>query len=358
MEYIKNIINEHEELYTQTVRENALILNDETKKVFFQKQADKLVERIIEIMKNNTGGLRFFEYNTLSNILLDWKNIYGLYFKEWKDIYNPLPTHRLKDDEFKPQKKQFYSDKDLRSLVENQAYKISEFRRMETSYKIDRQEDRDKDWYLANVFLAIEFIDGHINFITEIGPESYYWLENIWLKGIKLIKAYLIWKNEGERLWAGTDRDDYFEACDRIRLRLVNPRKGTKDDFEKIKSYLEKNYLTNGKLDKLKDNTKKLINTKRDRINNILGKNEKNEERAEEYIRMFYENIIPAVIDGEEGNRDNVLDVLKAFEFSKAPMNRYIIINCFEAAVAINFLNPVFIEEFWRDKDAPWERTL
>src|SRR5271157_1312663 len=64
------------------------------------------------------------------------------------------------------------------------------------------------------------------------------------------------------------------------------------------------------------------------------------------YVRLFYENIIPAVV---EKDRLSVLRVLKAFQYSKAPENCWWVINCFEAALAIYFLDRRIIESLWED---------
>src|SRR5271157_4121103 len=67
------------------------------------------------------------------------------------------------------------------------------------------------------------------------------------------------------------------------------------------------------------------------------------------YVRLFYENIIPAVV---EKDRLSVLRVLKAFQYSKAPENCWRVINCFEAALAIYFLDREIIESLWADSEA------
>jgi hypothetical protein len=63
---------------------------------------------------------------------------------------------------------------------------------------------------------------------------------------------------------------------------------------------------------------------------------------AETYVKMFYENIIPAV---ETKNREKILRVIKAFQYSK--LNRFLIINCFETALGIYFLDPNVIQSLW-----------
>jgi hypothetical protein len=76
--------------------------------------------------------------------------------------------------------------------------------------------------------------------------------------------------------------------------------------------------------------------------NRIPHQDKKNWTIAETYARGFYENIIPAVT---QGRPDSTLAVLKAFQFSKE--NRYLIINCFEVALAISFLDAEIVQEIW-----------
>lgn len=141
-------------------------------------------------------------------------------------------------------------------------------------------------------------------------------------------------------------------GCEHLRNMLTED--GIKaivpQEFEEAKSYLESRYLTNGKFDQTKPEAKKLVERKAyrisERVRGMTGKtdDDKNWVDAEAYVEMFYENIIPAVI---ENNREKVLRVLKAFQFSKAPENRYHIINCFETALAIYFLNAETIKDLW-----------
>jgi len=53
---------------------------------------------------------------------------------------------------------------------------------------------------------------------------------------------------------------------------------------------------------------------------------------------------------------ESSLIVLKAFQYSKAPDHRYLIINCFEAALAIYFLDPEIVKGIWKVAEgAGWQ---
>ncbi len=104
-------------------------------------------------------------------------------------------------------------------------------------------------------------------------------------------------------------------------------------------------YLNDGKINFHKKETIDLIKRKHEKMKNKNGSlkdEDKNEARI--YVEMFYENIIPAVT---EQDNDSILMVLKTFHFSEADEHRYHIISCFEATLAIYFLNPGEIVSLW-----------
>ena len=68
-------------------------------------------------------------------------------------------------------------------------------------------------------------------------------------------------------------------------------------------------------------------------------------KKAELYVRLFYDNIVDAVLKGTE---QKVMNVLKAFEFSVRPENSFHLINCFEMSIAINFLNKSQVSALWK----------
>ncbi len=66
---------------------------------------------------------------------------------------------------------------------------------------------------------------------------------------------------------------------------------------------------------------------------------------AETYVRMFYQNISRAI---EKSDIETVEMVLKSFEYSNKRENRFDIVNCFETALVIYFLDPEIIKTIWR----------
>jgi hypothetical protein len=249
---------------------------------------------------------------------------------------------------------QALSDESLHSIISVTAHTMSIVRksnRLQGDHTFwDRmestREEMESDWSDACIFWALKLLNGSIC-INEIQPASTWRFKQVWLTKMKEAIAYFLW-NELKRCRTPDDPEaDYYEACERIRDKLIGDTKLPPKDFEGIKAHLVEKYLTTGlTIDESKSDTKELIGTKASRIWQSTGQNDdaRNWLIAKMYTKMFYENIIPAVVDD---NSENVLAVLKAFQFSEAPENRYEIINCFELLLAVYFLDPSTIEKIW-----------
>ena len=196
-------------------------------------------------------------------------------------------------------------------------------------------EEMLNDWCDACAFVTLKIVEGDEISFTDIGPQSYRLLEDVWLRRVKQLKAYYVWENED----TGDSDRNYFKASEWIRTSLFRRRRASLEDFQKVKEYIEDRYLTrDGKLDENKVSTKMLICRKAHRIWEVNGDTDHiaNWFRARRYVAMFYENFIGAVV---ENDAHKTVAVLKAFEFSKAPSNRYLIIDAFETVIAIYYLN-------------------
>jgi len=259
---------------------------------------------------------------------------------------------------------QFFSVKDFKNLLKLKSENFAKSRIIEKFEKksleeimqhyMSTKEEMEKDWHNAEVSIASEILDGKINFAYKIDNNLYSYLEKIWLRDVKEFKAYLYWKGKGAPYQNNEQMDaDYFEACKKIRQKLIDSNiKAPLDYFSEVKDYLETNYLdVEGKIDIEKAD--ELIERKARRIWEVrkgIFEKEVNWYIAETYVRMFYENIIPAVMKINQEKefvptKCSIAQILKAFQFSKHPENRFLIINCFEAAIAIYFLDPNIIKE-------------
>ncbi len=202
------------------------------------------------------------------------------------------------------------------------------------TYILSTTEEMEMDWQEARSYFALNVLKRVIIF-THLSPNSYVHLEKTWLRKVKEILAYFYWK-AGSR--NGTEKD-FFEAAREIRSWMLEREQSNLEDFHKIKAYLLERYLTEDYfLDETKPHAYKLIAIKAKRIWEMTGESnsERNWHKALLYVKLFYENIIGAVLDSDKVKTTKILE---AFEFSKAPENKFIIINAFEAALAIEFLD-------------------
>lgn len=225
--------------------------------------------------------------------------------------------------------------------VKNAAEDIGMIRTFHLSRPSSRVEE-DWDWKHANAVISSGILKGTIRF-EKIPKESYQILENQWLKYIKCHIAHM----NSQRNGGSAPEENYMKACKDIRRLLV--KKTSMEKFCPVEDYLKEKYLDgDGKIDLSKDSAIELIKRKANRIwgtETIPLTQTQNWLNAETYVEMFYESIIPAV---KKKDLEKTLTVLKAFQFSKAPSHRFLIINCFEAALAIYFLDADIISKLWK----------
>lgn len=253
--------------------------------------------------------------------------------------------------------KQPYSKEFLKSYIREIAEKVSAFKKInylkeQLEFYIknpnlypDSQEQRDTNWHEACCLLILKIFDiDAINF-SQIPPSSFPIFESIWLKELKKLKSYYMWEESENQ-----DQDkNYFLACEEIRQVLYKKSNYPINDFDIVEKYIDSNYLTDGKIDEKKVATNILISNKASRIHTttLNESTEENWHRAKLYVQLFYNNIIPAV---KQKDKECIVNVLKALQFSKSQENRYLIINTFEAATVIFFLNKVILNKLINDQ--------
>ncbi len=208
-------------------------------------------------------------------------------------------------------------------------------------------EEKLNDTLDARAYFSIDVLLGQVPF-RYLDPQSYRHLEESWLSQIKRIMAYLSYQGGSTR---GAEQD-YSDAGNAVRTRLLQDNKAPIEDFAKVEDYLMENYLVaSDVLDENKDGTNRIIRAKAHRIWHTTGEGWQNEtrnwHRSRRYTKLFYENIIDAV---RLKDKEKIGKVMEAFEYSKSPRNRFLIINAFEAAIAIEFIDASVIQEV-RDSD-------
>jgi hypothetical protein len=217
-------------------------------------------------------------------------------------------------------------------------------------------EEDHEDWIHGERIFALEVLEGNVH-LRRLDPSSYHRLEMQWLSEVKCTKAYLLWEpDEGSSAPRHAD-DYYFAACEGFRQALVRSElKAAAERFGPFEKYLTTHYLdAAGKLDPSKKDTDAMLTRKAYRIYEVTGERnpETNWQHACAYARMYYDNILKAV---KEHDPESTLAVLEAFQYSRAAENRYLVINCLEAAIAVYFLDPGVIKDLWARE--PGQRTL
>jgi len=237
----------------------------------------------------------------------------------------------------------------LEFIVQQQALAISRERKLGryTPEFLDAlpstEDEMLNDLLDARAFVVLKMLEDEIG-LGQVDPKAYFLLEGISLRRLKEMKAFFIYKAGG----SGSPEGDYNRAAREIRGWLRRRARGSLAEFANVKVYLRTHYLD--RHDRLNESSlavERMITEKARRIRQLTNEpsDKVNWFRAKLYVSMFYENIVGAVVDDD---RQKTATILKAFEFSKAPRNRYLITNAFEAAIAIGFLNKDLVDEIGR----------
>lgn len=208
------------------------------------------------------------------------------------------------------------------------------------------------DWHSAETYFALDVLRGRVNMARHFASASYPYLEHVWLDDVKQLRAYLIWK-QGNGVGEERAHGCYMKACEELNGILFNPCiKAGLPEFLPITEYISNNLLHRGELDCGKPATRALIQKKAWCVWRCTGKSDEREkqnwEEAEQYVRRFYGNIVPAV---EKRDPASIQRVLEALKTGHGLGYRYHVVNCFEAALLIYFLDPDSVRKCHGDKD-------
>ena len=208
-------------------------------------------------------------------------------------------------------------------------------------------EEMKRDWHNATVFMATNVLTATLR-LSDLDVKCFPCIESVWLSECKETIAYFAWFEAREEVGVWCDphvkQNHYFEACTKIRKLVVEHRsKDRLENFVPIRDYICCNYLdefrrVNG------EHSDELIHTK---VNRLVSRATPQIAAitAAEYTKKFYENIISAV---EDSDRESCATVLHALQHGGTWAGFPDIINCFEAAVAISFLDAALIHDLWK----------
>ncbi|MGD0225856.1 MAG: hypothetical protein ABSF71_26285 [Terriglobia bacterium] len=339
----------HDELYKEVLQDRSSLLEDREQFNRFDKEVTGLLSDMTGLSSHVDS---ITDYAWLRDAVSEWRVVFSSIFTIPRDIRLSPPSQQLAPPSAEESR---LSERYLESWVRNRAYELSRDRRLnrlltQTMEQLLRmvpssREETEGDWHEAGIDVACEVLYGTIDFVRQVGPESYWRLETqCWLAEVKRATAYSIWEGRGGGWDPRRAMGDYYAACDKIRGRLLDTHiKASQTDFEPLKGYIEDRYLTNGKITESKSPAQELIAAKAKRLSEADRRESALENwlRAKTYVAGFYENIIPAVMN-DRG--ENVRRVMDAFKSCGTGESRDLIINCFETAIAIYFLKSEAIQ--------------
>jgi len=219
----------------------------------------------------------------------------------------------------------------------------------ELDYKVpSTDEEMKSDWHNATVFVATNVLTASLR-LSDLEVKCYPCIESVWLSECKENIAYFAWMDAMDDVGVWCDlhvqRNHYFEACARLHKLLIQRRsKDRLENFAPVRDYIRANYLDEYQHLEDGERSGELIQAKARRL--IPRATAEIATRvATEYSTKFYENIISAV---EDGDRESCATVLLALQFGGTLRGFPDIINCFEAAVAISFLDAALIHDLWK----------
>ena len=109
----------------------------------------------------------------------------------------------------------------LREIAE----RFSELRKIHSLLEIHRQRLRlvrelpstqaemTDDWNKAKAFLCLKILEGDDVGFTQLEPQTYAMLEEVWVEEVVQLKAYYNWEQQVE----GSAEENYFKASNDIR---------------------------------------------------------------------------------------------------------------------------------------------
>ncbi len=282
------------------------------------------------------------EYTWVNQAALQWQSVFSSILDDPRDVRHEIQSLAIHKTLLAAVSPKVFSRQD----VERQAYYLGQNRKTREllknpdlifQYFPSTPEEQETDWKDACSYLSLDILEGKLDFFSGIQPGLYEALEYAWLEDIKRYKAYFEWKEHGQN--QNSDEFYYFQACGRINDRFLDVySKLPARCFKNIKAYLADRYFTDGSIDLGK--VRGLIERK---AYHLWDKNQdsdphKNWLLAEQYVREFYGNIMGAI---QEQDARNIDSILKFFQENKSSESFYNLINCFEAAIAIYFVqNP------------------
>jgi hypothetical protein len=344
---ISELRKKHTDLYNQArplFTSTELIKKTSDSLNTLQIEIDSFLDSIVEISKD---VILLDDYNWLGETLAGWQLIYSRIFSKEKYMELELPKNILIARP--PVSDTFLSDEDIKKRISIINNEINVNRVKEHHYGNNNLER------LGEINFAWEVLDGKVRFNQNISSNSYYLFENIWLTQIKELIAHFNWINhrQNDDIRYSKHKEDYESACNTLRAMLVDASRKVDKSFFLVetKAYIENRYLTDGQFDDKKYEAHELLNRKSAHIcERLVNKNDNDDIEnwldAKAYIKLYYENIIPAIVEKRE---ESILSIIKAFQFTTIVKDKLHIIDVFEVILAIYYLDAAIISKLWEE---------
>ena len=357
---LADIRQRHETFYDDILRNYAAISRSKESLQRFIEDANKLIDDIEAV----APGVRDSDDRAwLRSAAEVWNVIFSTHLRAPRDIKIEL----LADDAPAQRPELVMPEDEVNKWISEQAHEVYKYRKvgelmrqveevLQEKSQTELGQGMEADRRVAEVMFALRVLEGKVNLAAQLKSASFKHLENVWLRDVKKFRAYRISQDEKDAANRYDTLRNYYAACEELRGQLVNPGiKGTPKEFAEAKAYLTNNYLDDVRVDASKKacglveaRAAKLAQLRADEPVRDEDWNLRNWRQAETYLKMFYENIIPAATTADE---EKTLLVLKAFQYSGEFGARHRIVNCFEVALAVYFLDPEVVAKLWADSD-------
>lgn len=211
--------------------------------------------------------------------------------------------------------------------------------------------DAFSHWVHSRLYFAHDLLYHGRDWTGDVDFDVFDQLRDAWLDEVVELDAYLIWRTT-KRVFQISEterRADYLTSRGIFERRLREAKRAEFSTKMKLREYLVARYLDENSLrlaqEKTPSNMKRihidaLTENKAKRIYALTARADadNNWYDALKYVRMFYENVVPALTEKDPAAKKALVDT-----FTMRDGNFYYsaIANCFEAAVLMYFIGDV-----------------
>jgi hypothetical protein len=222
------------------------------------------------------------------------------------------------------------------------------------------EDERYRDWIAARACWWQQVLLSGIPAFSSFQESALSDIALIWLDDIKEFIAYQMWYacRPTHGIWNTESQKEalYLEGCHKIHDWLTSASikyKNPHSEFVVAKQYIQTHFLKpGGEIDLDAEETEIAVRRKAERMREV-GRSisePQNKAAAQDYVKNFYENIIPAVEGAKTNAVESVLEVLRDDYHTK---KQSLLVNAFETDLAIRFLKRENILEFENKAASP-----